>query len=74
MELIQLAFNSHDDTARREFVDTGIWMNLGSDVFSRGCTPEHLQPGVGLRPLGRLYRGQPFKPAARRRWSDPLGQ
>lgn len=30
VELIQLAFNSHDDVARREFVDTGIWMNLGS--------------------------------------------
>lgn len=30
VELIQLAFNSYDDAARREFVDTGIWMNLGS--------------------------------------------
>lgn len=30
VELIQLAFNSHDDIARREFVDTGIWMNLAS--------------------------------------------
>ncbi|MDA1016206.1 MAG: SWIM zinc finger family protein [Planctomycetota bacterium] len=29
-ELIQLAFNSNDDVARREFVDTGIWMNLGT--------------------------------------------
>ncbi|WP_417748221.1 SWIM zinc finger family protein [Rosistilla oblonga] len=28
-ELIQLAFNSYDDIARRELVDTGIWMNLG---------------------------------------------
>jgi hypothetical protein len=27
-ELVQLAFNSHDDVARQEFVDTGIWMNL----------------------------------------------
>jgi hypothetical protein len=27
-ELLQLAFNSHDDVARQEFVDTGIWMNL----------------------------------------------
>ncbi|MFM9960919.1 MAG: SWIM zinc finger domain-containing protein [Planctomycetaceae bacterium] len=27
-ELIQLAFNSHDDVARREYVDTGVWMNL----------------------------------------------
>ncbi|WP_425395194.1 SWIM zinc finger family protein [Aeoliella sp.] len=30
VELLQLAFNTHDDIARREFVDTGIWMNLGS--------------------------------------------
>ena len=29
-ELIQLAFNSYDDVARREFVDTGIWIELGS--------------------------------------------
>ncbi|MGC4003145.1 MAG: hypothetical protein QM811_08425 [Pirellulales bacterium] len=27
-ELMQLAFNSHDDVARREFVETGVWMNL----------------------------------------------
>lgn len=29
-ELVQLAFNSHDDRAREEFIDTGIWMTLGS--------------------------------------------
>lgn len=29
-ELVQLAFHSYDDVARREFVETGIWMNLGS--------------------------------------------
>lgn len=29
-ELIQLAFNSHDDIAREEYVDTGVWMNLGT--------------------------------------------
>jgi hypothetical protein len=28
VELAQLAFNSYDDVARREYVDTGIWMNL----------------------------------------------
>lgn len=27
-ELVQLAFNSHDDVARQEYVDTGVWMNL----------------------------------------------
>ena len=30
VELVQLAFNSYDDVARREYVDTGVWMNLGS--------------------------------------------
>jgi len=29
-QLVQLAFNTHDDVARREYVDTGIWMNLGT--------------------------------------------
>lgn len=29
-ELVQLAFNSYDDVARREYIDTGMWMNLGS--------------------------------------------
>ena len=29
-ELVQLAFNSHDDRAREEFIDTGIWMTLGN--------------------------------------------
>lgn len=30
VELIQLAFNSHDDVARQEYVETGVWMTLGS--------------------------------------------
>lgn len=30
VELLQLAFNSHDDVARQEYVDTGAWMNLNS--------------------------------------------
>jgi hypothetical protein len=29
-ELLQLAFNAHDDVARQEFVETGIWLNLGT--------------------------------------------
>ena len=29
-ELVQLAFNSHYDAAREEFIDTGIWMHLGN--------------------------------------------
>ncbi|MGL6076175.1 MAG: SWIM zinc finger family protein [Fimbriiglobus sp.] len=30
VELVQLAFNSHYDTAREEYIDTGIWATLGS--------------------------------------------
>lgn len=29
-ELVQLAFNSHDDVARQEFIDTGVWMTLAN--------------------------------------------
>lgn len=29
-ELVQLAFNSYDDIARQEYVDTGVWMTLGN--------------------------------------------
>jgi hypothetical protein len=30
VELLQLAFNSHDDIARQEYVDTGVWMNMNT--------------------------------------------
>jgi hypothetical protein len=30
VELMQLAFNSHDDVARQEYVDTGVWMNMNT--------------------------------------------
>lgn len=30
VELVQLAFNSHDDVARKEYVDTGVWMSLNN--------------------------------------------
>jgi hypothetical protein len=30
---VQLAFNSHDDVARREFVDIGIWINLSTGAI-----------------------------------------
>jgi hypothetical protein len=30
VDLLQLAFHSYDDKARQEFVDTGIWMQLGN--------------------------------------------
>jgi len=29
-ELVQLAFNTHDDVARQEYTDTGVWMSLGN--------------------------------------------
>jgi len=29
-ELVQLAFNTHDDVARKELVDTGVWMTLAN--------------------------------------------
>jgi hypothetical protein len=30
VELVQVAFNSHDDAARQEYVDTGAWMTLSN--------------------------------------------
>ena len=33
VELLQLAFNSHDDVARQEFIDTGVWMNLNTGAI-----------------------------------------
>ncbi|MFG0287153.1 MAG: SWIM zinc finger domain-containing protein [Rhodopirellula sp. JB044] len=30
VELVQLAFHNYDDAARKEFVETGIWMNLNN--------------------------------------------
>lgn len=30
VELVQLAFNSHDDVARKEYVDVGVWLNLAT--------------------------------------------
>ena len=30
VELVQLAFHSYDDVARKEFVDAGIWMHLAN--------------------------------------------
>ncbi len=30
VELMQLAFNTYDDIARQEYVDTGAWMNLNT--------------------------------------------
>ncbi len=40
-ELVQLAFNSYDDVARQEYIDTGIWMNLadGQVVQTQNLRP-----------------------------------
>jgi hypothetical protein len=41
VELVQLAFHSHDDVARKEYVDTGIWMHLGN---GRICVTQNFRP------------------------------
>lgn len=38
VELLQLAFTSYDDHARQEFVDEGIWIELGSGAIRRTLT------------------------------------
>jgi hypothetical protein len=40
-ELLQLAFNSHDDWTRQEFVETGVWLNLqaGAVQLTRNYRP-----------------------------------
>jgi len=42
-ELMQLAFNAHDDWARKEFVETGVWLNLqtGAIQLTRNYRPYH---------------------------------
>jgi SWIM zinc finger len=41
VELLQLAFNSHDDWTRGAFVETGVWMNLqtGAVQLTRNYRP-----------------------------------
>jgi SWIM zinc finger len=46
VELVQLAFHSHDDAARKEFVDTGIWMHLGN---GRICITQTFRPYKAAR-------------------------
>jgi hypothetical protein len=41
VELLQLAFHSYDDVARKEYVDSGIWMNLKS---GRICVTKTYRP------------------------------
>ncbi len=42
-ELLQLAFNAHDDWTRKEFVETGVWLNLqtGAVQLTRNYRPYH---------------------------------
>ena len=41
VELLQLAFNAHDDWTRKEFVETGVWLNLqtGAVQLTRNYRP-----------------------------------
>jgi hypothetical protein len=41
VELLQLAFNSHDDWTRKEYVETGAWLNLltGAVQLTRNYRP-----------------------------------
>jgi len=42
-ELLQLAFNAQDDWTRKEFVETGVWLNLqtGAVQLTRNYRPYH---------------------------------
>ncbi|MBW3542127.1 MAG: SWIM zinc finger family protein [Planctomycetes bacterium] len=46
VELVQLAFHSCDDVARKEYVDTGIWMEL---VDGRVCDTQTFRPYKAAR-------------------------
>ncbi len=46
VELVQLAFHSYDDVARKEFVDSGIWMNLDT---GRICLTQTFRPYRALK-------------------------
>lgn len=43
VELLQLSFNSRDDWTRKEFVETGVWLNLqtGAVQLTRNYRPYH---------------------------------
>jgi hypothetical protein len=43
VELMQLAFNTHDDVARNEWIDTGIWVDIGrgSVYTTKNYRPYH---------------------------------
>jgi len=43
VELLQVAFNAHNDWTRKEFVETGVWVNLqtGAVQLTRNYRPYH---------------------------------
>jgi len=43
VELLQMAFNAYDDWTRKEFVETGVWLNLqtGAVQLTRNYRPYH---------------------------------
>ena len=64
-ELVQLAFNSHDDRAREEFIDTGIWMTLGNGKIRVTQTLPAVQGGQVHQERGQLLPGGPGQGAVR---------
>lgn len=46
VDLVQLAFHSYDDVARKEYVDTGAWMDLGN---GRIYLPQTFRPYKAAR-------------------------
>lgn len=46
VELVQLAFHSYDDVARKEYVDAGAWINLGN---GRICLTQTFRPYQAAR-------------------------
>lgn len=47
-ELVQLAFHCHEDHARNEFVDTGLWLDLGTGELGE---TRHYRPFKAARHL-----------------------
>jgi hypothetical protein len=47
-ELVQLAFHSYDDVARKEYVDAGTWMDLGN---GRICLTQTFRPYQAARQI-----------------------
>lgn len=48
VELVQLAFHCHEDHARNEFVDTGLWLDLGMGLLGE---TRHYRPFKAVKHL-----------------------